>query len=144
MSRMLDTGEVKALFRQLVKRAGGTEACAVELGISHQRVSFLQNASNEDEPSFRQIRALEFVAGADIVTGAASRAVIGEVDDCVSMAAVESVQTAATALRLVHNMEADGVRDVGEIRLVQEATQKNLAEAQELADAAARLKPGAA
>ena len=41
MSRMIETGEVKALFRQLVKAVGGVDAAAVELDISHQRVSFL-------------------------------------------------------------------------------------------------------
>lgn len=144
MSRMLETGEVKALFRQLVKAAGGVEACAVELGISHQRVSYLQVTSNNEEPTLRQIMALEVVARADIVTGAASRAIRGEAVDCVGMAAVESVQTAATALRLVHSMDADGRRDEGEIRKVQEATAKHLREAQELFDTAARLKPGVA
>ena len=144
MSRMLETGEVKALFRQLVKAAGGVEACALELGISHQRVSHLQNASNGEEPTFRQIRALEVVAGAALVTGAAFRAVQGAADDSVSMAAVETVQSAATALRLVHDMDADGRRCEAEIRKVQEATTKNLKEARELADAAARLTPGAA
>ncbi len=144
MSRMLETGEVKALFRQLVKAAGGVEACAVELGISHQRVSHLQNASNSDEPTFRQIRTLEVIAAAPIVSGAQFRAIRGEGDDCVSMAAVETVQSAASALRLVHDMDADGRRDEGEIRRVQEAAAKNLKEARELADAAARLTPGAA
>ncbi|MGH6979517.1 MAG: hypothetical protein ACRED4_09530 [Brevundimonas sp.] len=57
MSRLIDTGEVKALFRQLVKAAGGVEACAAELSISFQRVSHLQNPSNTDEPTFRQIDA---------------------------------------------------------------------------------------
>lgn len=144
MSRMLETGEVKALFRQLVKAAGGLEACALELGISHQRVSHLQNASNGEEPTFRQIRALEAVANSDIVTGAASRAIRGPADDSVGLAAVETVQTAAAALRLVHDMDADGQRCEGEIRKVQEAATKNLKEARELADAAARLTPGAA
>jgi hypothetical protein len=139
---MIETGEVKALFRQLVKAVGGVDAAAVELDISHQRVSFLQTTSNEDEPTFRQIRILEFVAKRPIVSGAQFRAVNGECDDSIQSAAVEVVTTGAKVLSLVHNMDADGHRGAGEVRTVQEAASIHLREARELHDAAARLKPG--
>lgn len=143
MSRILPDGEVKALFRQLVKAAGGVEACGVELGIKHQRVSLMQAVDKPDMPTLRQIMALEVVARSPIVSGAMARAIKGEEVEIVSLAAVEAVQASAGALRLVHDMDADGHRDADEIRRVQKATQDNLREARELADAAARLSPGA-
>lgn len=143
MSRALTDGEVKALFRQLVKAGGGVEACGVELGISHQRVSLLQSPTAPDMPTFRQILALEAVVGRAIVTGAAARAIEGEADDSVRDATVEAVQATAESLGAVHAMDADGVRTEAEIREVQKRTQKALREAQDAADAAARLKPGA-
>lgn len=142
MSRELTDGEIKALFRQLVKAAGGVEACAVELGVKHQRVSILQSPTAPDMPTFRQIMRLEVVAGRDIVTGAASRAVTGQEDETLATAMVEAVQASADALGAVHAMEADGVRTEAEVRAVQAKTQRAVAEAQQAADAAARLKPG--
>ena len=142
MSRCLTDGEVKALFRQLVKAAGGVEAAAVELGIKHQRVSTLQSPTAPDMPTFRQIMTLEVIAGRAIVTGAASRAVEGQEDEALAAAMVEAVQATADALGAVHAMEADGVRTEAEVRTVQAKTQRALAEAQQAADAAARLKPG--
>lgn len=142
MSRALTDGEVKALFRQLVKAAGGVEAAAVELGVKHQRVSLLQSASAPDMPTLRQIMTLEVVAQQDVVTGAASRAVKGEEDETLAGAMVEAVQATADALGAVHAMEADGVRTDAEVRSVQAKTQRALREAQQAADAAARLKPG--
>lgn len=144
MSRALTDGEVKALFRQLVKAAGGVEAAAVELGIKHQRISILQSATAPDMPTFRQIMALQVVAQQDIVTGAASRAVKGEDDEALACAVVDAVQASADALGAVHAMEADGVRTEAEVRAVQAKTQRALREAQQAADAAARLKPGRA
>lgn len=142
MSRALTDGEVKALFRQLVKAAGGVEAAAVELGVKHQRVSLLQSPSAPDMPSFRQIMTLEAVVGRAIVTGAAARAIEGEEDEALTAAVVEAVQASADALGAVHAMEADGVRTPEEVRAVQAKTQRALAEAQQAADAAAKLKPG--
>lgn len=142
MSRPLSSGEVKALWRQLVKAAGGVEAAAVELGIKHQRVSLLQSPSAPDMPSFMQIMSLEAVVGRDIITGAASRAIKGEDDEAVQAAVVEAVQASAAALGAVHAMDADGHRTEAEVREVQKSTQKALAEAQQAADAAQRLKPG--
>lgn len=143
MSRVLTDGEIKALFRQLVKAAGGVEACGVELGIAHQRVSLLQNQKAPDMPTLRQIMALEVVAQSPVISGAMARAIKGDAVEMVSLAAVEAVQASAGALRLVHDMDADGHRDADEIRRVQQATQDNLREARELADAAAALTPGA-
>ncbi len=142
MSRALTPGEVKALFRQLVKAAGGVEACAVELNTKHQRVSLLQNINAPDMPSFAQIMALEAVAGRPIVTGAAARAIEGDDSEALAAATVEAVQAAASALSAVHAMEADGFRSEADVRGVQAATQRALAETQQMADAAARLRAG--
>lgn len=142
MSRFQDTGEVKALFRLLVKAAGGIEAAAVELGISFQRVSFYQSPSNIEEPPYRHIRALEAVVGTAIVTGSHVRAVQGAPEDCVKAAVVDTVAASAESLTAVHQMDADGYRDESEIRQVQQRAQASLAQAEEAADTAARLKPG--
>lgn len=142
MSRALTPGEVKALWRQLVKAAGGVEAASVELGVKHQRVSLLQSPSAPDMPTFAQIMCLEAVVGRDIITGAASRAIKGEEDEAVQAAVVEAVQATAAALGAVHAMDADGHRSEAEVRQVQQATQQALAEAQQAADAAKKLKPG--
>lgn len=142
MSRALTPGEVKALWRQLVKAAGGVEAAAVELGVKHQRVSLLQSPSAPDMPSFAQIMCLEAVVGRDIITGAASRAITGEDDEPVQSAVVESVQASAAALGAVHAMDADGVRTESEVREVQQRTQAALREAEQAADAAMSLRPG--
>ena len=142
MSRALTDGEIKALFRQLVKAAGGVEAAAVELGCKHQRVSLLQSPNAPDLPAFRQILTLEAVVGRAIVTGSAARAIEGEADDNLKDATVEAVLATTEALGAVHAMDADGNRTEAEIRDIQKRTQKALQEAQEAADAAARLKPG--
>ncbi|MBX9707903.1 MAG: hypothetical protein K2X61_08235 [Caulobacteraceae bacterium] len=142
MSRALTDGEVKALFRQLVKACGGVEACGVELGVSHQRISLLQSPNAPDMPTFRQIMTLQAVCGRAIVTGAATRACEGEADEALATAMVESVQASAEALGAVHAMEADGERTEAEIRDVQTKTQNAVRQAQEAADVAARLKPG--
>lgn len=142
MSRLIDTGEVKALFRQLVKAAGGVEACAAELGISFQRVSHLQNPSNSDEPTFRQIRCLETVVGQAIVTGAHVRAVEGEADEKLRDAVVGAVMATAEVMTAVHQMDADGHRDEAEVRDVQTRALRALTEAQEAHSAASQLKAG--
>lgn len=140
--RVLTPGEVKSHFRQLVKAAGGVEACGIELGVSHQWISELQNPNKpEAMPTFAQIMALEAVAQVPILTGAAARAIKGEVDNDIADAAVAAVAATAGVLRLVHDMDRDGQRDTGEIRAVQRATQDAAREALELADAAARLTP---
>ena len=142
MSRALSDGEVKALFRQLVKACGGIEACGVELGVKHQRVSLMQGVNAPDMPTLRQIMTLEAVCGRAIVTGAAARAIEDDAEECVKAAVVDAVTSSADALSSVHAMDADGWRDEGEIRQVQLRTQVVLREAQHAADAAAILKPG--
>lgn len=142
MSRFQETGEVKALFRQLVKAAGGVEACAIELGISFQRVSHLQNTGNEDEPTYRQIRKLECVAKSAIVTRGQVQAIDGEAQETLRDAAVDAVQVTAEALGIIHAIEADKQRTEGECRQAVEVTQRALREVTELASAAAQLKPG--
>ena len=71
MSRMIETGEVKALFRQLVKAVGGNEACGVELGVSHQRISQLANINNDEQarelPTWEQVWRLETALGRSVV-----------------------------------------------------------------------------
>lgn len=143
MSRALTDGEVKALFRQLVKAAGGVEASAIELGCTHQRISNLQSVDKADVPSFRQIMALEAVVGRAIITGAAMRAIQGEIDDCLKEAMVDTVRASAEALSAVHVMDADGTRTAAEIRDVQQKTQTALKTAQGAADIAAGMTPGA-
>ncbi len=138
-SRALSHGEVKALFRQLVTAAGGVDASGITLGVSHQRVSTLQNVNHDDMPTFAQIMALEVVAGCPIVTGAAARAVGGERPADLADAAVEAVAAHAHALTLVHTMDADGKRDVSEIRTVQAAARQGLEKAQRLVDATCSL-----
>ncbi|PLR25080.1 hypothetical protein SGCZBJ_12660 [Caulobacter zeae] len=144
MSRSLTPGELKAHVRQLVAAVGGLEAAAVILGVSVQRVSTLQNIRHDDQMTMLQICALEAVAGRDIVTGAASRAITGETPSSIVAAAVGAVAASAAALESVHTMDADGHRDPGEIRDVQKVTRSLADHATRLADAAAALKPGAA
>lgn len=142
MSRILEPGEVKALFRQLVKASGGVDAAGVELGVTHQRVSQLQNVNCPDEPTFRQIMALEAVCGRLIVTEAHALAVKGQEADSLGRAAVESVGDVAEALSAIHTMDADGHRCAGEIRVVQQAAQRAADRVSQLAAATARLQPG--
>jgi len=142
MSRLQDTGEVKALFRMLVKAAGGVEAAGVELGVTHQRISQLQSPSNEEEPTYRQIRSLEVAIGRPIVTGAHVKAVTGDEAECITDAAVQAVACVSRALTLVHDMDADGSRDAGEIHRVRLATSDAKSAVSRLEAKAATLKPG--
>lgn len=144
MSRLQETQEVKALFKMLVTAVGGVEAAGVHLGVSHQRVSQIYSLSNDDEPGYRQIRLLEVVAGRTIVTGAHVKAVRGEEADSISAAVVESVSATSTALRLVHDMDADGQRDQSEILAVRQATTIAREAVTRLEAKAATLQPGAA
>lgn len=142
MSRALTAGELKALVRELVKAAGGVEAVAVELGVSHQRVSQHQSPGCADQMPFLCILQLEALVGRAIVSGAAARAVEGEGAPAVTAAAVEAVTTTAATLRLVSDMDADGRRDEGEIRGVRRAALDNLKVAERLVDATVKLEPG--
>ncbi len=143
-ARILDDGEVKALFRQLVTAAGGVQAAGIELGVSHQRVSLLQSPGNAEIPNLRQIMALEVVAGQPIVSAAVARAITGEVDESLTAAMVGAVTATAEAMGEVHAMEADGHRSLAEIRAVQTKTTRALREAEEAHALAMRLTPGPA
>lgn len=144
MSRVLEDGAVKALFRQLVTAAGGIEAAGIELGASHQRISKLQSPGNTELPSLRQIMVLEAVAGSAIVSGAMARAIEGEADESLATAMVDTVTASAEAMGAVHAMEADGHRSLAEIRSVQKKATRTLREAQEAHALAMRLSPGPA
>lgn len=139
MSRALESGEVKALFRQLVAAAGGVEACGLTLGVSHQRVSQLQSVNNPDMPTFAQIMALEVVAERPIITAVAAQAIEGHAAEDLSTQAVAVVSQGARTLQLVHDMDADGARTEAEVRAVQRATQESAEAAERLAASAARL-----
>lgn len=143
MPRALTPGEVKALFRQLVAAAGGVDACGIILGVSHQRVSTLQNVNQDDMPTLAQIMALEVVAGVPVITGAAARAIEGARPVEITDVAVAAVSSSANVLRLVHDMDRDGKRDTAEIRDFNRVAQEHLEKAQAIADAAAALKPSA-
>jgi predicted transcriptional regulator len=115
--------EIKGLFAQLVSVVGGIEAAGAFLGVSHQRVSQLQNPTCADMPTVVQIVTLEEVIGQPIVTSALARAAIGgsithdpdkEIGDVViAQANVMSLRRAgaaakevkAAALRLVKEAE---------------------------------------
>lgn len=144
MSRLQETSEVKALFKMLVAAVGGVEAAGVHLGVSHQRVSQLYSLSNDDEPAYRHIRVLEVAAGRAVVTGAHVKAVRGDEADCITAAVVETVGATTNALRLVHDMDADGRRDQGEIQAVRQAATVAREAATRLEAKAATLTPGAA
>lgn len=138
--RIVSPGELKALVRQLVKAAGGVEACGVELGISAERVSQYQRPTCDDQMPLLFIHRLEAVVGRGVVTGALARAAEGEgVVEAIDAATIEAIGSAADLIGKVHVMEADGRRTVGEIRDVQEAANRLLREAQEAHAAASNL-----
>lgn len=142
MSGRVAPGVVKALVRRLVSAAGGVEAAAIELGVSHQRVSYCQVVERPDQLNILQVARLEELVGRPIVTAALARMVeAGEVvpiDD----AAVAGVRSAADLMAKIHAMESDGHRDPGEIRVIQAAAGELLREIQRVHDAAMRLTPG--
>lgn len=75
---MTTTAEIKGLFYQLVKAVGGVEAAGAYLGISHQRVSQLQNPTCADMPTIMHVVTLEAAIKQPIVTGALARAAVGD------------------------------------------------------------------
>lgn len=142
-NRTVEGGELKALVRQLVKAAGGVEACGVELGVSAERISQYQRQSSADQMPLLMICRLEAVAGRAVVTGALSRAAEGDgVVEEIGRSAVDTVGRAADLMRTVHEMEADGHRTHAEKREVMLASAELLREAQQAFDAAARLVGG--
>ena len=71
------TGQVKGLFFHLVKAVGGVEAAGAYLGVSHQRVSALQNGNSADMPTLMQVLTLEAAAVQSIVLAPLSKAATG-------------------------------------------------------------------
>lgn len=139
-ARALTPGEQKALVRQLVKAAGGVEACGVELNKSAERISQFQRVDHEAQMSLLDISRLEAVVGRAIVTGAAMRAAQGEApDEAIGKAAVEAVGSAASLVAAVHAMDSDGARTQAEKAEVRRQAAEHLRQAQEAADAANRL-----
>lgn len=141
--RAITPGELKALVRQLVKAVGGVEACAVELGVTPQRISQLQKADHPDQMSFLAICRLEAACGQAVVTGAAAKASAGQsADQGMGDAAVDTVGHAAGLIGAVHAMDADGHRDPGEIRAVQQAAAALAREGVEALIVSTKLTPG--
>lgn len=66
---MTTSSEVKRLFFMLIREVGGVQPAAAYLGVSHQRISQLQNLGNKELPSIMQIVTLEEAVGKPIVTG---------------------------------------------------------------------------
>jgi hypothetical protein len=138
--RVVSPGELKALVRQLVKAAGGVEACGVELGVSAERVSQYQRPTCDDQMPLLFIHRLEAVVGRGVVTGALARAAEGEgVVEAIGAASVEAIGSAADLIAAVHQMEADGKRTAAEVQDVQAKSARMLREAQEAHDSALRL-----
>lgn len=139
-ARAVTPGELKALVRLLVKAVGGVEAAGIILERSAQRVGQMQDVNAPDQMTALQISALEAVAGRAIVTGAMARAAEGEGPaETIGVSGVQTVCASAELLQRIHEMDADGQRTEAEKRAVRTAAQANLREAQEAADAAARL-----
>lgn len=139
-ARAVTPGELKALVRLLIKAVGGVEAAAIILDKSTGRIGQLQDVNLPDQMTALQISQLEAVAGRAIVTGAIARAAEGAgADEAIGLAGVQTVCSSAQLLQRIHDMDADGQRTEAEKRAVRTAAQENLREAQEAADAAARL-----
>lgn len=141
MSRALTLEEVKAYTRQLIAAAGGVQPVATLLEVSHQQVSKYQNLGHADVMPFMSILLLQEFTGQALVTGPATRAIEADTRDEVVGAAVASVTSSARMLRVVHDMDANGDRDAGEIRDTQAAAREQLEDAQRAYDAAMALKP---
>lgn len=77
MSPDVTPGQIKGLFYHLVKEVGGIEAAGAYLGVSHQRVSQLQNIQHVDMPNLMQVVTLERVVGQAIVTGVLAASAVG-------------------------------------------------------------------
>ena len=142
-ARAVEPGELKALVRQLVKAAGGVDASGVELGVSAERVSQYQRIGCDDQMPLMSVIRLEAIVGRAIVTGALAKAVEGGGGvEAMGGSAVDTVGASAGLLTAVHEMDADGHRDAGEIRRVQEAAALSARQSLEAVIAASQLKPG--
>lgn len=142
MSRVWSAKELKSHFRALVKEFGGVEAAGVELGISAQRISQLQNPNKDDLPGFLQVMALEAALEKSVVLATAAEAVRGAHGDELGEAAIAAVTKAASALARIHEMDEDDEREEHEIRDVQAITGEAATNVLRLHHIAGRLKPG--
>jgi hypothetical protein len=122
---------VKGLFHSLVKAVGGVEAAGLYLGISHQRISVLQNPQSADMPTIMHVVTLEAVVGQDLVTGVLARNVNGEAARHDLMTeACEAVEAGANVLHLARR---------GGDRLALHAAARNLhKQSSDVLDAVAR------
>lgn len=98
----LTVQQLKGLFHQLVRAAGGVEAAGSVLGVSHQRVSQLQSLGSDQVPNIMQVVALEAFVGQPVVTGFLAKLCEdqGAISDPVKEA-VEVVGAAAQVIDLV-------------------------------------------
>jgi hypothetical protein len=96
-------GQIKGLFYHLVRRVGGVEAAGAFLGVSHQRVSTLQNVNQPDMPTLLQVAILERAIGQSVVFAALARYATGAPDasDCAVTEACEVTEASARLLHLV-------------------------------------------
>jgi hypothetical protein len=142
MSRVWTPKEFKSHFRNLVKDCGGVQAAGTVLGISHQRVSQMQNLNTEEDlPTFLQVMALEDAVDRSVVMSAAAHAIQGTADHEIAEAAIAAVTKTAEALHVIHEMEQDGHRELHEIRAAQGVTEDAFATVQRLRLVASRLTP---
>lgn len=119
---------IKGLFYQLVAKVGGVEAAGAYLGVSHQRVSQLQNMSCPDMPTLMHVTTLERVVGQPIVTGALARLVGGQAGEAEVETEIGDVTIATAEVLTLHRGGADK-------RQVKAAALKLVKEATEVADA---------
>jgi len=130
---------LKALFRRLVKDAGGVEACGVELGISHQRVSQIANVNNDEMakelPTWEQVWRLESVIGRSVVFAALADAIKpapAPANACPTKETHDLVQAAAAMLPLAAALDPADPKtleafNAGMARLQKEAAEANAA-----------------
>jgi hypothetical protein len=118
----LTAAQLKGLFHQLVRAAGGVEAAGAVLGVSHQRVSQLQSVAGDQLPNVLQIVSLESFVGQPIVTGFLARLCedSGATSDPVKEA-VEVVGAAAEVIDLVSRKAAPKDIAAAIVRLKDEA-----------------------
>ena len=89
---------VKALFLSLVKAAGGGEASAVALGVSHRRISQLTSLQSADMPTLMQVITLEAFADQAVVTAALAKLAKGEGKGADPLKETSEVVSASSAL----------------------------------------------
>lgn len=107
-----DVGLVKALYHELVRRCGGIDAVGVKLGITHQRVSQLQNPNyTEHVPTLVNILPLEHWLGEPIVTGGLANAIRRDDGRRSGDLARETRETTYAAVDLQRGLDEGASRD---------------------------------